>query len=187
MQARPSAPRKLERSDVRDSFESGAEELDDWLHRFAFQNQRANSAVTYVSCVGNVVVGYYAITVSAVSREAAPSRLQKGAPSQVPCILLARLAVDSQYTGLGVGAGLLDDALRRALHLSESVGAMAVLIHARDDVARAFYEKHTDCVSSPLDELQLLIPMKHLAATYGTTDQDPVNVASPDSPPPANL
>nr|WP_241986886.1 GNAT family N-acetyltransferase [Cryobacterium fucosi] len=141
-------------------------ELDEWLHRFAFQNQRANSAVTYVSCVGEKVVGYYAITVSAIAREDAPLGLQRSAPKQIPCILLARLAVDSQYKGQGIGVALFRDALRRAVQLSESVGAMAVLIHARDDEVRAFYEHHADCFPSPLDDLQLMIPMKHLIAVF---------------------
>lgn len=148
-------------------FESGAAELDDWLHRFAYQNQRANSTVTYLTCAGTVVVGYYSIAVSAVAKEAAASELQSNAPQQIPCILLARLAVDSRYAGQGIDAGLLDDALRRALQLSESVGAMAVLIHARDDVARAFYLHRADCWQSPLDELQLMIPMKHIGQVYG--------------------
>lgn len=43
------APRRLEKQDDRVRFESGAGELDDWFARFAWQNQRANNAVTYVS------------------------------------------------------------------------------------------------------------------------------------------
>lgn len=162
----PSAPRKLESTDSRESFNSGAVELDEWLKKYASQNQRANSAVTYVSCVDNDVVGYYAITVAAVSRSEAPAKLRKQAPQQIPCLLIARLAVDSRYSGQGIGMGLLNDALRRSLQVSESVGAMAVLIHARDDQARAFYEHHVECFASPLDELQLMIPMKQIRQVY---------------------
>jgi GNAT superfamily N-acetyltransferase len=151
---------------VREPFSSGAVELDDWLRRYAHQNQKANSAVTYVSCIDDVVVGYYAITVAAVSREEIPEALQRSAPSQIPCILIARLAVDSHHAGQGIGAGLLEDALRRSLQISESVGAMAVLIHAKDSDARAFYEHQVDCYPSPVDDLQLVIPMKHIAKVY---------------------
>ena len=156
----PGAPRKLERADNRETFNSGAEELDAWLSRYAWENQRANNAVTFVSCVGNIVVAYYSIAVSAVAKEEAPAKVTQGAPSQIPCILLARLAVDLAYAGHGIGVALLRDALLRSLQLSETVGARAVLIHARDDAARAFYEHNADCYPSPLDSHQLMIPMK---------------------------
>ena len=160
---RPASPRKLERTDNREAFESGATELDDWFRRFAWENLRANNAVTFVSCVANVPVAYYSIAVSAVAKDEAPSKVTQGAPSQIPCILLARLAVDRQYSGLGLGAALLRDALLRSFQLSKSVGARAVLIHARDEAARTFYEHNADCFPSPLDPLQLMIPMKEIA------------------------
>lgn len=161
---KPSLPRKLERADSCEGFDSGAPELDDWLKKYAYVNLRANNATTYVSLQHGRVVGYYAITMSAVERGAAPERLQKARPSQVPCLLLARLAVDRQMQGQGLGAALLRDALERALQLSESVAAAAVLVHARDAGARAFYESNGDFLKSPLDDLQLFVSMKSLRA-----------------------
>ncbi|WP_230854431.1 GNAT family N-acetyltransferase [Arthrobacter terrae] len=120
--ASPDAPRKLLRTDNRDAFAWGAAELDEWLRRYAFQNQRANSAVTYVACDGKSVVGYYAIAVGAVAKQGAPPAITKGGPSDIPCILLARLAVDKRYQGTGLGAGLLQDALKRAVLVRESIG-----------------------------------------------------------------
>ncbi|WP_434616562.1 GNAT family N-acetyltransferase [Arthrobacter sp. A5] len=165
-QALPGAPRKLLRTDNPDAFASGPEELDEWLRKYAFQDQRANSAVTYVSCDGNSVVGYYAIAVGAVAKQGAPPAITKGGPSEIPCILLARLAVDKRYQGTGLGTGLLQDALKRSVLVSESVGAMAVLIHARDAAARSFYDRHVDAHPSPLDDLQLMIPMQALRAEF---------------------
>ena len=42
------APRRLARHDKRSDFTCGNDELDTWFHRYAWQNQRANNAVTYV-------------------------------------------------------------------------------------------------------------------------------------------
>lgn len=160
-------PRKLERADDRSTFESGASELDEWLRQFAWENLRANNAVTYVTAdESGLIAGYYAIAVSAISRDEAPGRLQQGAPRAIPCILLARLAVDKRFSGMGLGAGLLRDALQRAAMLSENVGARAVLIHARDEDARRFYEHNADCLQSPLDDLQLMIPMKDVRNAF---------------------
>ena len=170
MNTPPSVPRKLERADSREPFNSGVDELDIWLKKYADQNQKANSAVTYVTCVDGEVVGYYAVAVAAISHEEEPSKLRKQAPRQIPCVLIARRAVDLRHAGQGLGAGLLKDALRRSLQVSESVGAMAVLIHARDEVARSLYEHHVDCCPSPVDDLQLMIPMARIAQVYGTSD-----------------
>lgn len=88
--------------------------------------------------------------------------LQKGRPSQIPCILLARLAVDERYGGQGLGWELLRDALLRGVQLSGSIGAAAILVHCRDESAKAFYLHHGDFLQSPTDDLHLMVPIKAL-------------------------
>lgn len=153
------SPRKLQWSDDRSEFHSGADELDESLTKYAPQNQDANNATTYVITDGDRVVGYYAIAMAAAQ---VPQSLAKQRPNQVLCILLARLAVDEGYKGHGLGWELLRDALLRAVHLSNSIGASAVLVHCRDEVARAFYLNNGDFVQSPVEELQLFVPIKAL-------------------------
>lgn len=165
--SRPSPPRRLERSDAVDGFSSGAEELDEWLVKYAWTNLRANNAITYVALADEQVVGYYAITVASVELSTAPQRLRQGGrPQQLPCLLLARLAVDRAVAGRGIGAGLLRDALERCAVLADSVGAAAVLVHARDQAARDFYLANGDFLESPIDDLQLFIPMKDVKKIF---------------------
>ena len=155
-------PHKLSRADDRSSFISGAEDLDEWLREYAWQNQQGNTATTYVTTVESRVVGYYAIAMSAYAREEVPRPIARGAPRQVPCILLARLAIDRELQGQGWGADLLRDALLRAVGLSGSIGAAAVLVHCRDESAREFYLRHAEFLPSPVDDMHLLLPMKVL-------------------------
>ncbi|WP_308466293.1 GNAT family N-acetyltransferase [Rathayibacter soli] len=157
-----SAPRKLLRSDDRTQFRSGAAELDEWLTKYAWQNQEANNATTYVITAGDRVVGYYAIAMAAVAKSDVPEPIAKRRPSQIPCILLARLAIDESYANQGLGWELLRDALLRSVQLSESIGAAAVLVHCRDESARAFYAHNGDFIQSPVDEMHLLAPMSRL-------------------------
>lgn len=162
-----SIPRKLTPSDVTEGFNSGAPELDSWLDEYAYTNLRANNAVTYVSTDGDRVVGYYSIVVAGVELEHVPDRLRKGGrPSELPCILLVRLAVDRSTHGHGLGAGLLRDALMRAAVVSESVGAAAFLIHARDAAARDFYLHNGDFLDSPTDPLHLFLPMRDVRREF---------------------
>lgn len=74
MAGKPCAPRKLARIDVREGFDSGAPELDQWLIRYSWQNQRSNKAVTYVSVLDGRVVGYYAIVRASMSPGSFTSR-----------------------------------------------------------------------------------------------------------------
>ncbi|MGH7750324.1 MAG: GNAT family N-acetyltransferase [Candidatus Dormibacteria bacterium] len=106
------------------------------------------------------VVGYYAIAVASVTAETAPGSLVKGAPKQIPCLLLARLAVDQSMQGLGLGRGLLADVLHRTVGLAAAVGIRVLLVHARDVEARWFFVGHAEFLDSPSDPLHLLLPVK---------------------------
>ncbi|WP_136191815.1 GNAT family N-acetyltransferase [Actinomyces procaprae] len=154
------APRRLTRDDSRSGFHSGAEELDDWLHRFAWQSQKAHNAITYVTVQDGEVLGYYALATACIVKTAAPAGVAKQAPREIPCVLLARLAVDQRAQRQGIGAALLKDALARTLEVSEIVGARALLIHCRDEAAKSFYLADGDFIVSPVDDMQLLLPMK---------------------------
>jgi GNAT superfamily N-acetyltransferase len=164
--ARPAEPEKLTNAHDRTHFTSGVNELDDWLHKCSWQNQRANNATTYVSTHAGRAVGYYAITVTGYERSAAPEAIAKRAPETIPCFLLARLAIDVEWQGRGLGWGLLRNAMQRVLMLSKSVAAPALLIHARDENARAFYQHHAEFHQSPVDPLHLFLPMKAIAAEF---------------------
>jgi len=66
----------------------------------------------------------------------------KGIPkTDVPVVLLGRLAVDRSMQGQGLGSDLLIDALYRANSIAEHLGIRVVEVHALDDDARAFYLK----------------------------------------------
>ena len=164
------SPRRLVRQDVTAGFRSGATELDDWFQRYAWQNQKANNAVVYVTAQDDVILGYYAITTATYSRDDAPQGLNhRSRPEEIPCILLARLAVDERAQGRGVGAALLKDAIERCYRLSREVGAAALSVHCRDEQARAFYLANGDFLPSPANTLHLLLSMKQLSRMLGSS------------------
>lgn len=160
-----SAVEKLSKEHNLASFECGKPSLDDWLKRFAIANQQSDAARTYVMHRAGRVVGYYSLSAGAVRREESLARVAKGlARHPIGVILLARLAVDRREQGTGLGKALLVDALSRALTAAEAIGARAILVHAIDDEAVAFYKKF-GFEPSPLDRKQLMLLMKDLRAT----------------------
>jgi GNAT superfamily N-acetyltransferase len=109
---------------------------------------------------GPRVVAYYTLAAGSASPDDAPESVTQGLGRyRVPVILLARLAVDEQEKGQGLGAAILKDALRRALSAADVIGARAVLTHAKDDTARRFYERF-GFVASPRRALHLFLLME---------------------------
>lgn len=160
-------PVLLDKSHDRNAFDCGVPVLNDYLKQYAFQNQKKNAARTYVAMRGNRVVGYYTLAYGSVDGEAAPASVKAGMPRHpIPVILLARLAVDQSEKGQGLGKGLLKDALLRTVQAADIAGLRAVMVHAKDDAARRFYEKH-DFVSSPLNAYQLFLTLTDLKAILG--------------------
>jgi GNAT superfamily N-acetyltransferase len=151
---------KLRRDHAVEGFDCGRDELNRYLLRYAWQNQQAGAAQTYVGVVGETIVGYHTLTVGQVSLEDAPQRLTKGlARHPVPIMLLARLATERRWQGQGVGSALLRDAMERTLQAADIAGIRALAVHAKNDDARRFYE-HFDFVPSPTDPLHLFVLLK---------------------------
>jgi predicted N-acetyltransferase YhbS len=153
---------KLRRDHDLSSFECGNASLTNWLKKFAWTNQQAESAKSYIAVASGQVAGYYALTAGSVQKHESPQRIAKGLASHpVGVVLLARLAVDIRHRGQGLGKALLFDALKRIEEAADIVGVRAVLVHAVDDIARAFYE-HFNFEPSPVDPFQLMLLVKDL-------------------------
>lgn len=132
--------------------------LDEWLVRRALGNQLSGSSRTWVVTEEDSehVVAFYASSTASVLRTDAPKGFRRNQPEELPAILLARLAVDVRHRQMGLGAALLKHFLLKAQEVSESVGVHLVLVHAKDDVARSFYE-HYGFVRSPIDDYTLML------------------------------
>lgn len=155
---------KLTRSHVVEGFDCGTPALNRFLERYALQSQQADASRTYVALDEDEVVGFYALVVGEVAHVDAPPRIIKGlARYPVPVMILARLAVSKSRQGQRLGAGLLKDALLRIVGAADLAGIRAVAVHAKDDSARAFYERF-DFERSPTDPYHLLLLMKDVRA-----------------------
>lgn len=144
-------------------FDCGKALPNDFLKRFALV-QKADSARTYVTCEGEMVVGFYSLAVGAIDAKEAPKNFKKGSvhPS-VPVIILSQLAVDIRLAKKGVGQALLKDALLRAAQAAEIAGIQAVLAYAQDEDARRFY-KHFGFEPSPTDAYHVFLSAKELCS-----------------------
>lgn len=156
-----SQPLPISSEDDVSQFDCGEESLNDWLRQLALKSEGA-SARTYVVRDRVRVVGYYCLATGGVSRSNVPRRIRHGLPDPVPVMVLGRLAVDLRHQHAGIGGGLLKDALLRTLQVSEQVGVRALLVHAINDAAKAFYAAY-DFVEFPAGTRTLFLPLEAVA------------------------
>lgn len=157
---------KLSAADSVEFFDCSQPALNQFLQRYALVNQKTGSAQTYVCCKNGEVVGFYSLTVGSVEREEAPQVVKGLARHPVPVMLLARLAVHKAHQGKGLGRALLKDALLRTLQVSDMVGIRALIVHAKNDVARQWYTEW-EFEPSPTDPFHLFLMLKDLKAIVG--------------------
>ena len=136
-----SSPQTLTTEHILDDFACGEASLDEWLKRRALSNQLSGASRTFVVAdQERRVLGYYAMAAGAVSHQLATSRVRRNMPDPIPVMVLARLAVDQRVQGIKLGAGLLQDAVNRAVVVSQNAGVRALLVHALDDRGKQFYQ-----------------------------------------------
>jgi GNAT superfamily N-acetyltransferase len=135
----------LQRDHDRSRFDCGEPELDAYLARFARQNHESGVTRTFVAVRAaepTRILGYYSLAVGSIDKENLSPQVARRFPNfPLPIARLARLAVDRELQGEGLGKYLLFDALFRCLRVAEDVGIIAVIINAKHEKAKAFYAR----------------------------------------------
>lgn len=143
------------------AFSSGQPPLDEWLQRRALTNQNNGASRTYVIAEEKRVVGYYALAVGSVAASEAPGKIKRNMPDPIPVMILGRLAIDSAWQGRGLGTDLLRDAVLRTIQAAKIGGIRALLVHAIDVRAAAFYLR-SGFSASAVRPLTLFLPLHPL-------------------------
>jgi GNAT superfamily N-acetyltransferase len=166
---RVTAPEPLGSHHAVEAFRCGSEELDEWLVRHSLQSHAAGSSRTTVVCSEGRVVGFYSLAAGSVAPEAAPARVGKGMGRHpIPVVLLTRLAVDESAQGSGLGTVLLKNALLKVLDVAETVAVRALLVHAKNEAARAWYMRRGAFLEAAGDPLKLFLLLKDIRATVAS-------------------
>ena len=163
-----SAPQPLDAHHRLEEFDCGKPALTDWLLRHARQAQGSGSARTFIVSNGDRVAGYFSLTVGQIDTLEAPERIRRGMGQYpIPLVILARLAVDLDYQGRGLGFSMLQDAIHRTVAITDQAGIRALLTHPIDESAEAFY-RHFGFESTPANEQQLILLLKDARRFAGT-------------------
>jgi ribosomal protein S18 acetylase RimI-like enzyme len=153
----------LDKSFDRDSFDCGSAELNNFLKTKARQNQSVGFNKTFVAVASddrtNRVLGYYSLSMGEIDLSSLPPEIVKKLPKHpVPIARMGRLAVDASARGQGLGKLLMVDAMKRVQTASELIGVYALLVDAKDDLAKTFYIKY-GFISLTSDPMTLFLPL----------------------------
>lgn len=154
----------------RTTFRCGRPVLDEWLQRYAGQQERDHSArTTYLvdereACIA----GYFTLVTYRLEIEDLTPEITRRPRYPMSAMLLARLAVDTRYQGDGLGKILLFEALQRLARSSEDIGFEVVVVDALDEDAACFYLKYGFRRFAD-QTLRLFMMTKDLRATFAAS------------------
>lgn len=157
----------LDPSHKKENFNCGKPLLDAYLHKQAKQDVKRRLSACFILPDGNEIKGYYTLSTASVERRLLPQEIVKKLPpsySDLPAILLGRLAVSQSHQGQGLGEMILMDALKRSYFTSMQVGSMAVIVDPLDAEAVKFYGKY-DFILLP-DSGKMFLPMSAIAQLF---------------------
>jgi ribosomal protein S18 acetylase RimI-like enzyme len=153
----------LGRSFDRDQFDCGIPQLNAFLATQARQAQSKGFNTTYGALMEGdekkIVQGFYSVSMGQIDLLVLPEERRKSLPKHpVPVGRIGRLAVDKTMQGQGLGRELLVNALIRIRDASQAVWAHAVVVDAKDESAKNFYQKYG---FAPLldDSMSLFLPI----------------------------
>ncbi len=130
----------------RQAFTSGVVELDKYLHCFAVQQSKKGVAVVRVlvdTDMPKTILGYYSLSAAQIDAVQMDERTQQKLPRYpVPCFRLGRLAAHSAHRGRGLGRLLVGCAVERCLEAKKHVAAYALVVDAKGEDAKSFYEHY---------------------------------------------
>ena len=152
-------------------FTSGVASLDDWLRRRARANQVSGATRTYVVCLERRVIAYYALASGVVTVESAPGQFRRNTPNPIPVAVLARLAVDRDWQGKGIGRALFRDAALRVTQAADVIGIRGIVVHAISEEAKNLYMA-LGFDPSPREPMTLMVTLADIRAVLRTKEEE---------------
>jgi ribosomal protein S18 acetylase RimI-like enzyme len=155
----------LDKSHPRQRFNSGNDDVDQWLKKSALQSQKKHLTTSKILLDDTrSIAGYYSLAFSQIDFSDLPTDLASKLPRrQLPVSVLAWLGVDQSFQSRGIGQRLLATSLVDCYEASKTFAFIAVILDCVDEQAKRFYQRF-DFAELPGYPMRLYLPFKSLEA-----------------------
>lgn len=132
----------VQKSDLK-KFDCEIDVLNEFLSRYAQKNDSLGIGKTFVAFDENEkIVGYFTLATAQINFEEIPDECNKKLPKYpIPALRIARLAVDKEMKGNGIGKWLLKQIFIKILQVAEITGLYFILVDAKE-TSKTFYEHY---------------------------------------------
>lgn len=125
-----------------EDFDCNNVDLNIFFRKYAKKNNENNIGKTYVYLDNNKILGYVTLCTASIEHKDISKGYTFSLPKYpIPCIKIARLAVDKHCQRKGIGSKLLHFSLLKALEVSKVIGVYFVLVDAKE-TSKSFYEQY---------------------------------------------
>lgn len=144
------------------NFSCGIFELDEFLKRYAKNNEKKWLGRTFVLVQNEKTIGYYTLSATHVFFEELPDSYTLGFPHYpIPASRLCRLAVDESFQGKRMGEYLLMDSIRRVLMAASQMAIHMLIVDTKNEKAKNFYLRY-GFIPLVKREMTLFLPISTL-------------------------
>lgn len=124
-------------------FDCEVEALNEFLSRYAVKNDELGIGKTFVALdEKSLIAGYFTLATAQVAYQEIPGDFRGKLPKYpVPALRIARLAVNKEAKGKGIGKWLLAQAFIKAVHVADVTGLYFIIVDAKE-TSKGFYEHY---------------------------------------------
>lgn len=124
-------------------FNCDVDALNEFLSRYALKNDKIGIGKTFVALDNQEkIVGYFTLTTAQVAYQEIPDDYRGKLPKYpIPALRIARLAIDKELQGKGIGRWLLAQAFIKIVQVADVTGIYFIVVDAKE-TSTAFYEHY---------------------------------------------
>lgn len=123
------------------NFHCEIDTLNEFLSKYALKNDQLGIGKTFVALdQQEKIVGYFTLATAQVAYQEIPDDYRGKLPKYpIPALRIARLAVDKEQKGKGIGKWLLAQAFVKIIQVADVTGIYFIIVDAKE-TSKSFYE-----------------------------------------------
>lgn len=135
--------KEIQQKSLLKKFDCGIEKLNEFLSRYAIKNDELGIGKTFVALNNNNrISGYFTLATAQVAYQEIPDRYRDKLPKYpIPALRIARLAVNKELQGNGIGKWLLSQVFIKAVQIADITGLYLIIVDAKE-TSKNFYEHY---------------------------------------------